>query len=130
MCRAFRKRAVYQTRTAEAWEPAYEETSGRRPHGGICKQEFSELEYLAGPFLQLPQLGSPSVPAVAAAPENEEDDPARGGGGEPEPVTDWRALDRLIASQLSQEGGGGSTLGEFLCSTAGGDQGILCLLEK
>ncbi|CAA6655901.1 unnamed protein product [Spirodela intermedia] len=28
VCRAFKKRAVYQTRTAEAWEPTYEEMSG------------------------------------------------------------------------------------------------------
>ncbi|CAA7391299.1 unnamed protein product [Spirodela intermedia] len=131
VCRAFKKRAVYQTRTAEAWEPTYEEMSGGRPDGVFCKQELADF---AGPFSQLPQLGSPSVPAAAkplgAARENEEDDQARGGSGEPEPVTDWRALDRLIASQLSQEGGGGSRLGEFLRSTVGCDQAILCLLEK
>ncbi|KAI3665396.1 hypothetical protein L6452_44020 [Arctium lappa] len=97
----------------------------------MCKQEFEAAENLnfvhCDQFVQLPQLESPSLPSikrpasislVSKSSENndQEDDLVGSGGirninnnnnkknkGNANKVTDWRALDKFVASQLSQE---------------------------
>ncbi|KAF3792102.1 NAC domain-containing protein 37 [Nymphaea thermarum] len=133
VCRAFKKRTNCQTRSSEAWESGYyyEDNNGafdslnflssQRP-AVVCKQEH-ELEgvnnYSVAERLlqQLPQLESPkfqfwNAPISLCM--------AEGGGGlfpqydcgggseamagkQRENLTDWRALDRFVASQLSHE---------------------------
>lgn len=82
----------------------------------MCKQEI-EAENLnnflntTDPFAQLPQLESPSMPqlkkpsAVTLVSENAEDDEQtlRGCSSSSKKVTDWRALDKFVASQLSHD---------------------------
>ncbi|MQL96107.1 hypothetical protein Taro_028777 [Colocasia esculenta] len=185
VCRAFKKRTAYQTRAADVWESAgyvaYDEPSAvstvvdpadyrfaRRPQDCFCKQETEpdSLSFLqANPFMQLPQLESPSVPLpkrpslLSLASEYEEEEYVRGSSSSSnnaERVTDWRALDKFVASQLSQEerfdgesaidvgvhdgsdmaallllqnGAEGSKLNEFLGTGSECDIGI-CIFEK
>ena len=115
MCRAFKKRTACQqprTLTAGPWDsPSYLPNplgylyrQPQPPQNNLfCKQE-TELDALnllhsAGTaFIQLPQLESPSLPPVkrlSSAEQEEEDQQVR--------VTDWRALDKFVASQLSHD---------------------------
>ncbi|KAG0488544.1 hypothetical protein HPP92_007355 [Vanilla planifolia] len=84
-----------------------------QPKSMYLKQE-SELEGLGllhypSNFTQLPQLESPSLPltmpsgSLSFASEIDDDENARGCAAAEKMVTDWRALDKLVASQLSQE---------------------------
>ncbi|KAK3038471.1 hypothetical protein RJ639_029769 [Escallonia herrerae] len=79
-----------------------------------CKQELDQLQYNIphDHFLQLPHLESPKVPQSAAsascssvAPYNFERNNAYCNNIEQgvDQVTDWRVLDKFVASQLSQE---------------------------
>ncbi|KAK2979695.1 hypothetical protein RJ640_027275, partial [Escallonia rubra] len=79
-----------------------------------CKQELDQLQYNIphDQFLQLPHLESPKVPQSAAsascssvAPYNFERNNAYCNNIEQgvDQVTDWRVLDKFVASQLSQE---------------------------
>ncbi|CAN6482555.1 unnamed protein product [Victoria cruziana] len=132
VCRAFKKRTNLQTRSSEAWESGYfyEDHSGtfdslsflssQRPPV-VCKQEhevegvsnYSVAERL---LQQLPQLDSPKIqlwkaPISLCMAEDGGLFPQYdcGGGSEGmvgkrrENLTDWRALDRFVASQLSHE---------------------------
>ncbi|KAJ0968780.1 hypothetical protein J5N97_021657 [Dioscorea zingiberensis] len=119
VCRAFKKRNTVQTRSiVDVWDSGYGYDDSRRPpvnsitgsmeylqarSTSLCKQE-SEIESLnllhSNQFVQLPQLESPSMPLVknnssllSITSENEDG----------EKVTDWRALDKFVASQLSHE---------------------------
>ncbi|XP_038978223.1 NAC domain-containing protein 37-like isoform X2 [Phoenix dactylifera] len=129
VCRAFKKRSACPTRSAvDVWDSnfGYDEASRasssfadpieylqRQPESLLCKQE-TELDPLnllhSNQFLQLPQLESPSLPLpkppslLSVAAENEDEEPTRGCNAI-EKVTDWRALDKFVASQLSQEDG-------------------------
>lgn len=110
VCRAFKKRSTIQTRSiADVWESGYAPVNSylqRQPiRSALCKQESADqIENLnllnSNQFVQLPQLESPSMPlvknssVVPMSGENED-------GGEK--VTDWRALDKFVASQLSHE---------------------------
>ncbi|KAH7664641.1 NAC domain-containing protein [Dioscorea alata] len=110
VCRAFKKRSTIQTRSiADVWESGYAPVNSylqRQPiRSALCKQESADqIENLnllnSNQFVQLPQLESPSMPllknssVVSMSCENED-------GGEK--VTDWRALDKFVASQLSHE---------------------------
>ncbi|KAJ8771029.1 hypothetical protein K2173_023354 [Erythroxylum novogranatense] len=84
----------------------------------LCKQEIEadNLSFMnTDSFVQLPQLESPSLPLIKRAtssmyvpPEyadnkngNAEEEEQTTGGNKK--VTDWRALDKFVASQLSQE---------------------------
>lgn len=110
----------------------------------MCKQELEgaeNLKYLHSDlFIQLPQLESPSFPSIkrpssislVSLSENndQEDDLPRMGNIDnnntnnnkdiPNKVTDWRALDKFVASQLSQEDG--YDLGEGLSSNFQGKE--------
>lgn len=111
----------------------------------MCKQELEAAENLnfafCDQFIQLPQLESPSLPTIkrpssvslASSSENDdlEDELPRGRNisnnngddnnvrysNNTNKVTDWRALDKFVASQLSQEDQYG--LGEGLSSNFG-----------
>ncbi|XP_068640563.1 NAC domain-containing protein 37-like [Aristolochia californica] len=127
VCRAFKKRTNSQSRMTEAWDSTfcYDEPSGfssvqdsidylpKDPQSFICKQEIESMYKLNNhlhpdQFVQLPQLQSPSLPLIkkpslaSMTSENEEEDSTRG-CNYIEKVTDWRTLDRFVASQLSQE---------------------------
>ncbi|XP_042481511.1 NAC domain-containing protein 37-like [Macadamia integrifolia] len=129
VCRAFKKRTNCQTRGNEGWDSSYfyDEPSGissivdpidyinpRQPQNFMCKQEIEgdHLNFLGShSFVQLPQLESPTLPLMKKpnlismmSPENDKEDEEAGRGcNNTEKVTDWRALDKFVASQLSQE---------------------------
>ncbi|XP_059623523.1 NAC domain-containing protein 37-like [Cornus florida] len=80
----------------------------------MCKREIeadnSNFTH-SDQFVQLPHLQSPSIPlpltkkpssASLVSENNEEEDQIRGCNNATK-VTDWRALDKFVASQLSQE---------------------------
>ncbi|KAJ1408814.1 NAC domain [Sesbania bispinosa] len=122
-----------QTKAIEGWDTSYfyDEASGvssvvdpidlisRQPQSFLaqnflCKQEIEadNLSICMQPeqFVQLPQLESPSLPLVKRpstvsliSDNNEDDDPNRLLSNNTQKVTDWRALDKFVASQLSQE---------------------------
>ncbi|KAM7524089.1 hypothetical protein LguiA_013991 [Lonicera macranthoides] len=88
----------------------------------ICKQEFEgdfinpNFIHSDQQFVQLPQLESPSLPLSTKRPissnkivpeNNEEEENIRryNNVNAPKTVTDWRALDKFVASQLSQDEG-------------------------
>ncbi|KAJ6305052.1 hypothetical protein OIU78_020572 [Salix suchowensis] len=141
-------------------------------HNFLCKQEIEgdNLSFMhSEDFVQLPQLESPSEPLIKRPtssmfliPENnnstnEEREQNRLSNNNTQKVTDWRALDKFVASQLSQEerydGDGasslvgaennsdfplllvqsgrddGSTFNGFLSSSSDCDIGI-CIFEK
>ncbi|XP_027361660.1 NAC domain-containing protein 37-like [Abrus precatorius] len=133
VCRAFKKRTNGQTKTIEGWDTSYfyDEASGvstvvdpidlisRQPQSFLsqnflCKQEI-EADNLScmhpDQFVQLPQLESPSLPLIKrpstmslVSDNNEEDDTQNMLiNNTTKKVTDWRALDKFVASQLSQE---------------------------
>ncbi|XP_029127658.1 NAC domain-containing protein 37 isoform X2 [Cajanus cajan] len=133
VCRAFKKKTTGQTKTMEGWDSSYfyEEASGvstmvdpidlisRQSQSFLaqnfmCKQEI-EADNLASmlqdPFVQLPQLENPSLPlikrpsTVSLVSDNNEDEDIQNRlyNNTTKKVTDWRALDKFVASQLSQE---------------------------
>ncbi|KAJ9146991.1 hypothetical protein P3X46_029202 [Hevea brasiliensis] len=87
----------------------------------LCKQEIEadNLSFMrTDNFVQLPQLESPSLPLIERPSSislisennnnNEEEEQARGcninnSSNNNKKVTDWRAFDKFVASQLSQE---------------------------
>ncbi|CAL5366263.1 unnamed protein product [Camellia sinensis] len=87
----------------------------------LCKQELeaeNNLNFMqSDQFIQLPQLESPSMPLIKRpsssisliSENNDEDDQTRvyddnnNNNNKNKKVTDWRALDKFVASQLSQE---------------------------
>ncbi|CAN6698739.1 unnamed protein product [Malus baccata var. baccata] len=147
VCRAFKKRTSSQNKSIEGWDSSYfyEELNGltsvadptnymisRQPQSFLsqnfmCKQETEadSLNFLhSDPFVQLPQLESPSLPLIkrpsstSLISENNieiEDQQSIRGCNDAKKVTDWRALDKFVASQLSQEeryeGDGGASFG-------------------
>ncbi|KAM1062655.1 hypothetical protein ACFX1T_026921 [Malus domestica] len=147
VCRAFKKRTSSQNKSIEGWDSSYfyEEFNGltsvadptnymisRQPQSFLsqnfmCKQETEadSLNFLhSDPFVQLPQLESPSLPLIkrpsstSLISENNieiEDQQSIRGCNDAKKVTDWRALDKFVASQLSQEeryeGDGGASFG-------------------
>uniref|UniRef100_A0A5B6YNL3 Putative NAC domain-containing protein 7 isoform X1 n=1 Tax=Davidia involucrata TaxID=16924 RepID=A0A5B6YNL3_DAVIN len=92
----------------------------RQPHNFLsqnfmCKQEMEvdNMNFMHSDhqFVQLPQLESPSLPLIKRpssasliSENNEEEEQIRGcNSNTTKKVTDWRALDKFVASQLSQE---------------------------
>ncbi|KAJ0039620.1 hypothetical protein Pint_28422 [Pistacia integerrima] len=79
----------------------------------MCKQELEgdNLSFMHSDlYLQLPQLESPSLPiqnrpsSISLTSENnEEEEHNKGNNNSNKKVTDWRALDKFVASQLSQD---------------------------
>lgn len=83
-------------------------------HNLVCKQEIEATDQnlhfpQSDQFVQLPQLESPSLPPmkrltpISFATENNniEDDDRYSRGSNSKKVTDWRDLDKFVASQLS-----------------------------
>lgn len=96
--------------------------SSFRAQNLICKQETEATESLhfvqSDQFVQLPQLESPSLPqikrpgstSIATETNNNEEDASdkymmRGISSTSKKVTDWRDLDKFVASQLSHGDG-------------------------
>lgn len=79
----------------------------------MCKQEIEadNMGFMhSDQFVQLPQLESPSLPLIKRpssisliSENNEEEEQMNSGCNNTKKVTDWRALDKFVASQLSQE---------------------------
>ncbi|GFY87993.1 vascular related NAC-domain protein 1 [Actinidia rufa] len=163
VCRAFKKRTTGQNKSIEAWDSTYfyDEPSGvssvldpieyisRQPqnflaNSFLCKQEI-EAENLnffhSDQFVELPQLESPSMPqikrpssSISLISENNEEDEQIRGLNNNQKVTDWRALDKFVASQLSQEDKfsdreEANKLNGFLSSSSECDIGI-CIFDK
>lgn len=132
MCRAFKKRTTSQNKSIEGWDSSYfyDEPSGvssvldpmdyitRQPQNFfaqnfLCKQEIEadNLNFIhSDQFVQLPHLESPSLPLIKrpssislVSEYNEEEDQQARECKTSEKVTDWRALDKFVASQLSHE---------------------------
>lgn len=130
MCRAFRKRTNGQTKTIEGWDRRYtyeEQACGvnssvmlRQPQRNnisaqnlLYKKETDadNLSFMhAEQLMQLPQLESPSMPlvkkqtSVSLISDNiNNDDVSQKELSNTKRVTDWRALDKFVASQLSHE---------------------------
>ncbi|PIA57225.1 hypothetical protein AQUCO_00600155v1 [Aquilegia coerulea] len=127
VCRAFKKKTNSQTRNNESWDSSYfyDEPSSvssiidptqyipRLPRQNfICKQELEadNLNFLhSDNFVQLPHLESPSLPVIkrqsllSLVSQNIEDEEQNRECNNMEKVTDWRALDKFVASQLSHE---------------------------
>ena len=145
VCRAFKKRTTGQNKSNEGWDSSYfyDESSGvssvvdpidfitRQPQNFLaqnflCKQEIEadNLSFMQSEqFVQLPQLESPSLPLIKRpssicliSDNNEEEEQINRGYNNNNKVTDWRALDKFVASQLSQEdrfeGDGESSFGQ------------------
>ncbi|KAI4314773.1 hypothetical protein L6164_027649 [Bauhinia variegata] len=131
ICRAFKKRTTGQTKTIEGWDSSYfyEETSGvssvvdsvdfitRQPQSFLpqnllCKHEI-EMDNTSfmhsDQFVKLPQLQSPSLPlikkpsSVSLISDNNQENEQNRLSNTSKKVTDWRALDKFVASQLSHE---------------------------
>lgn len=110
----------------------------------LCKQEIEadNLSFMqSDSFVQLPQLESPSLPLIkrpsssmSLISENNEEEileQTKGCNNGAKKVTDWRALDKFVASQLSQdqerfEGDGESNFGTHEDS----DMAALLLLQS
>ncbi|KAK9285837.1 hypothetical protein L1049_025038 [Liquidambar formosana] len=133
VCRAFKKRTSGQTKSIEGWDSSYfyDEPSvvssvmdpfdyiSRQPaqnflaqNNFLCKEEIEadNLNFMhSDHFVQLPQLESPSLPLIkrpssmSLISESNEEEEQNRGCRNTEKVTDWRALDKFVASQLSQE---------------------------
>ncbi|KAI3451472.1 hypothetical protein Pfo_008137 [Paulownia fortunei] len=106
----------------------------------VCKQEIEAAENLhfvqSDQFVQLPQLESPSLPlmkrpspiSVATEINNNEDDDRYIRGSNSKKVTDWRDLDKFVASQLSHgDRYEGLDVGSSFESHSDSDLGLLLL---
>ncbi|KAL4355347.1 hypothetical protein GQ457_06G036080 [Hibiscus cannabinus] len=129
VCRAFKKKATgqSQTKSVETWNSNYfyDEASGIssviKPQNflpqNLLSRKEKEIDRSSSDdqFVQLPQLESPSPPLMkrpssvclkseATKHEEEEDEVQKKTiYNNSKKVTDWRALDKFVASQLSQE---------------------------
>ncbi|XP_076946072.1 NAC domain-containing protein 7-like [Bidens hawaiensis] len=131
VCRAFKKRIPTVRRTDEqdslcwfddqvSFMPNFESprrlahpytSNSSYHHNFSTKSELDQLHYNLlqdHPFLQLPQLESPSIqhpPTANFQPTTLQQNinMLYGNGGEPDEVTDWRLLDKFVASQLTND---------------------------
>jgi hypothetical protein len=121
VCRAFKKRTTYPSRgVSDMWVSGYSIIPDRLDYlqnqtktSLLCKKEnkLDNLSFLAhsNNFVQLPELQSPphlnsqlqNLPSLTSV-NNRFDEQSKVAGPIPG-VTDWRALDKFVASQLSPE---------------------------
>ncbi|MED6161111.1 hypothetical protein PIB30_057689 [Stylosanthes scabra] len=159
VCRAFKKRTTtnVQTKSMEGWDSSYlyEEASGGgvvesieqllSRQGGhhhqssfMCKQEIENMHANANAnvassdhqFIQLPQLESPTLPILKRPASTL---PNHNTSSNKVVTTDWRDLDKFVASQLSHGGGGDTsshqTLPSFMDNNNNPDMSLLQLLQ-
>ncbi|RDY04739.1 NAC domain-containing protein 37, partial [Mucuna pruriens] len=131
VCRAFKKKPTGQAKTIiEGWDSSYfydeasvvstvvdpidlisRQSQSFLSQNFMCKQELEADNLscmLQDPFVQLPQLESSSLPLVkrpSTVSDNNEDEDTQNrlSNNSTKKVTDWRALDKFVASQLSHE---------------------------
>ncbi|KAF8698490.1 hypothetical protein HU200_035230 [Digitaria exilis] len=109
VCRAFKKRTMHPPRSvAGAWDPSYYYYHDPVLAGAAhLKQESPELDAAAAAaasallqysnrLAELPQLESPPLPS-----QGTQQLALAEGEGDSSATTDWRALDRFVASQLT-----------------------------
>ncbi|XP_022752164.1 NAC domain-containing protein 37-like isoform X2 [Durio zibethinus] len=89
VCRAFKKRTTGQ-KSIEGWDSSY------------FYDEFVQLPQLESPSLPLIKRPS-SISLISESTNYEEEDHQNRMCNNTKKVTDWRALDRFVASQLSHE---------------------------
>ncbi|PUZ40394.1 hypothetical protein GQ55_9G420000 [Panicum hallii var. hallii] len=108
VCRAFKKRTVHPPRSvAGAWDPSYPyypdpvlagaarfKQESPELDGGAAASAASALLQYSSRLAELPQLESPPLPNQGSHRASAD------GEGDPAATTDWRALDRFVASQL------------------------------
>ncbi|CAN6300323.1 unnamed protein product [Urochloa humidicola] len=119
VCRAFKKRTMHPPRSivAGAWDPSYpayyhdpvlagaarfKQESPPEPDGAAAASVASAalLHYSTSRLAELPQLESPPLPNHQGSRRSLAAD---GEGADPAAATDWRALDRFVASQLTPD---------------------------
>jgi len=107
VCRAFKKRTMHPPRSvAGAWDPSYPyyhdpvlagaarfKQESPELDGGAASAASALLQY-SSRLAELPQLESPPLPNQGSHRASAD------GEGDPAAATDWRALDRFVASQL------------------------------
>ncbi|MED6181400.1 hypothetical protein PIB30_019116 [Stylosanthes scabra] len=157
VCRAFKKRTTttnVQTKSMEGWDSSrylYEEASGGGGGSGggvvesieqllsrqgghhhhqsssfMCKQEIENMQANADQFIELPQLESPTTLPLANSKR-----PSTSNNKEASKkvvTTDWRDLDKFVASQLSH-GGDHDTLPSFMDNNQSGNISDMSLLQ-
>ena len=133
VCRAFKKRAMHPPRgVAGAWDPSYPyyhdpvlagaarfKQESPELDGGAASAASAHLQY-SSRLAELPQLESP--PPLPNQEMSRHRASAADGEGDPAAATDWRALDRFVASQLippdedhAAAGQGGLQQQEYYC---------------
>ncbi|TVU48531.1 hypothetical protein EJB05_08170, partial [Eragrostis curvula] len=109
----------------------------RQSKNARFKQEADQLDgaaaflHYSNHLVELPQLESPSAPLAPMNTSTEDDVDADGAGrrgkkkvrAADEIATDWRALDKFVASQLSPTEGGGMEAATASAAAAGGSVG-------
>ncbi|KAJ4784082.1 hypothetical protein LUZ62_035328 [Rhynchospora pubera] len=129
VCRAFKKRPACPSRSpSNMWDSrsSYDTSTEKsivldpleymqmQENSSLCKQEadingLNILHYsISNPFIQLPDLESPSFPAPKRPPlvslsSQDEQEVMRRECNVGEKVMDWRELDKFVASQLSPQ---------------------------
>lgn len=113
MCRAFKKRTMHPPRSASgagSWDPSYSYyhdpivvASAARfkqesPEDGAAAAASAALLQYSSRLAELPQLESPPL-----MPHQGSHRAVADGEGDSAATTDWRALDRFVASQLSPD---------------------------
>ncbi|CAN6294493.1 unnamed protein product [Urochloa humidicola] len=127
VCRAFKKRTMHPPRSvAGAWDPSYpayyhdpvvlagaarfKQESPPELDGASAASAASAaalLHYSSSRLAELPQLESPPLPNQQGSHRSLATD----GEGDCPAATDWRALDRFVASQLTPDENHGGQLG-------------------
>ena len=129
VCRAFKKRTMHPPRSVDgAWDPSYPyyhdpvlagaarfKQESPELNGGAASAASALLQY-SSRLVELPQLESPPLPNQGSHRASAD------GEGDPAAATDWRALDRFVASQLippdedhAAAGQGGLHQQEYYC---------------
>ena len=114
MCRAFKKRTMHPPRSvvAGAWDPSYSyyhdpivvasaarfKQESPEPDGAAAAAASAALLQYSSRLAELPQLESPPL-----MPHQGSQRAVADGEGDSAATTDWRALDRFVASQLSPD---------------------------
>ena len=114
MCRAFKKRTMHPPRSvAGAWDPSYSyyhdpivvasaarfKQESPEPDGAAAAAASAALLQYSSRLAELPQLESPPLMPHQGSHRRAVAD----GEGDAVATTDWRALDRFVASQLSPD---------------------------
>ncbi|KAE8655041.1 NAC domain-containing protein 37 [Hibiscus syriacus] len=104
VCRAFKKKTTGKTKNIEVWDSSYDEASGISsvvdPLEYMSRQPQS---FLPPNFLCKQETEPKNLNFAHPDQKKEEEQKQKTKWNSAEKVTDWRTLDKFVASQLSQE---------------------------